>query len=212
MIKNVIFDIGRVMIEFNWEEFLCGLFDPETAKIVSDAMWGTAAWDELDRNVLPMEDVIKLFIANAPDCEPQICEAMRRLGDCAKMMPHAIGWVEELKARGYRVFYLSNYFWNSQSIWTAACSRGRKSSSSPIRQSICGCSNAMTSKRRSASLSTTARRISKRQMRSGSMPCSLNPMRSSIRRSWTYWQIGQNNASGFVQTAEIRLLIRKIPP
>ena len=75
MIKNVIFDIGRVMIEFNWEEFLCGLFDPETAKIVSDAMWGTAAWDELDRNVLPMEDVIKLFIANAPDCEPQICEA-----------------------------------------------------------------------------------------------------------------------------------------
>ena len=110
MIKNVIFDIGRVMIEFNWEKFLCGLFDPETAKIVSDAMWGTAAWDELDRNVLPMEDVIKLFIANAPDCEPQICEAMRRLGDCAKMMPYAIGWVEELKARGYRVFYLSNYF------------------------------------------------------------------------------------------------------
>ena len=110
MIKNVIFDIGRVMIEFNWEEFLCGLFDPETAKTVSDAMWGTAAWDELDRNVLPMEDVIKLFIANAPDYAPQIREAMRRLGDCAKMMLYAIGWVEELKAQGYRVFYLSNYF------------------------------------------------------------------------------------------------------
>ncbi len=110
MIRNVIFDIGRVMIEFNWEEFLCGLFDPETAKTVSDAMWGTAAWDELDRNVLPMEDVISLFIANAPDYAPQIREAMRRLGDCANMMPYAIDWVEELKANGYRVYYLSNYF------------------------------------------------------------------------------------------------------
>lgn len=110
MIQNVIFDIGRVMIEFNWESFLCGLFDPETAKIVSDAMWGTAAWDELDRNVLPMEDVIALFIANAPDYEPQIREAMRRLGDCANMMPYAVSWVEELKAKGFRVYYLSNYF------------------------------------------------------------------------------------------------------
>lgn len=110
MIRNVIFDIGRVMIEFNWEEFLCGMFDPATAKIVSDATWGTAAWDELDRNVLPMEDVIALLIANAPDYEMQIREAMRQLGDCAKMMPYAISWVEELKALGCHVYYLSNYF------------------------------------------------------------------------------------------------------
>lgn len=110
MIKNVIFDIGRVMIEFDWEQYLAGLFDAETAKIVSDAMWGTPAWNELDRNVLPMHEIIDLFIANAPDYAAQIREAMQKIGGCPRMMPYAIPWVEELKARGYRVFYLSNYF------------------------------------------------------------------------------------------------------
>ena len=109
MIRNVIFDIGRVMIEFNWEEFLCKLFDPETAKTVSDAMWGTPAWNELDRNVLPMEEVEALFIANAPDCAEQIREAIRRMGECPEMMPYAVSWSEELRAKNLRVFFLSNY-------------------------------------------------------------------------------------------------------
>ena len=110
MIKNVIFDIGRVMIGFDWEQFLCSMFDPETAKIVSDAMWGTAAWNELDRNVLPTEEVLDLFVANAPDYAAQIREAFYKVGACPYMMPYAIPWVEELKALGFRVYYLSNYF------------------------------------------------------------------------------------------------------
>ncbi len=110
MIKNVVFDIGRVMIEFDWEQYLCGLFGAQTAKIVSDAMWGTDAWNELDRNVLSMDAVLALFIANAPDYALQIREAMRRIGGCPKMMPYAVEWVKELKAKGYQVYYLSNYF------------------------------------------------------------------------------------------------------
>ena len=110
MIKNVIFDIGRVMIEFEWEAFLCKLFDPETAKIVSDAMWGMPAWDELDRNVRPFDEVTALFIANAPDYADQIREAIRRMEECPRMMPYAVSWADELKAKGYGVYYLSNYF------------------------------------------------------------------------------------------------------
>lgn len=110
MIKNVIFDIGRVLIEFEWEQYLRGLFDAQTAKIVSDAMWGTEAWNELDRNVLSMDEVMALFIANAPDYAEQIREAVRKMGGCAGMKPYAIDWVKELKSKGYRVYYLSNYF------------------------------------------------------------------------------------------------------
>ena len=57
MIRNVIFDVGNVLIEFDWQKFLRNLFDEETAKAVSPAMWGTAAWDEMDRGV----DCHKLF-------------------------------------------------------------------------------------------------------------------------------------------------------
>ena len=114
MIRNVIFDVGNVLIEFDWHKFLRTLFDEETAQNVSPAMWGTPAWDELDRGVLSMEEVTALFIANAPDYEPQIREALDRIGECPSVKPYTIAWIRELKAQGFRVYYLSNYF---QTIW-----------------------------------------------------------------------------------------------
>ena len=109
MIRNVIFDVGNVLIEFDWQKFLRNLFDEETAKAVSPAMWGTAAWDEMDRGVLSMDEVTALFIANAPDYEPQIREALDRVSECASVKPYTIGWIRELKAKGFHVYYLSNY-------------------------------------------------------------------------------------------------------
>lgn len=114
MIRNVIFDVGNVLIEFDWHKFLRNLFDEETAKVVSPAMWGTPAWDELDRGVLSMDEVTALFIANAPDYEPQIREALDRVSECASVKPYTIAWIRELKAQGFHVYYLSNYF---QRIW-----------------------------------------------------------------------------------------------
>ncbi|MBP0968271.1 MAG: HAD family phosphatase, partial [Oscillospiraceae bacterium] len=114
MIRNVIFDVGNVLIEFDWHKFLRTLFDEETAQNVSPAMWGTPAWDELDRGVLSMEEVTALFIANAPNYEPQIREALDRIGECPSVKPYTIAWIRELKAQGFRVYYLSNYF---QTIW-----------------------------------------------------------------------------------------------
>ena len=114
MIRNVIFDVGNVLIEFDWHKFLRTLFDEETAQAVSPAMWGTAAWDELDRGVLSMDEVTALFIANAPDYEPQIREALDRIGECPSVKPYTIAWIRELKSKGFHVYYLSNYF---QTIW-----------------------------------------------------------------------------------------------
>ena len=114
MIRNVIFDVGNVLIEFDWQKFLRRLFDGETAKIVSPAMWGTAAWDEMDRGVLSMDEVTALFIANAPDYAPQIREALDRIGECPAVKPYTIPWIRELKQQGYRVYYLSNYF---RTLW-----------------------------------------------------------------------------------------------
>ena len=114
MIRNVIFDVGNVLIEFDWQKFLRNLFDDETAKAVSPAMWGTAAWDEMDRGVLSMDEVTALFIANAPDYEPQIREALDRIGECPVVKPYTIPWIRDLKAQGYHVYYLSNYF---QTLW-----------------------------------------------------------------------------------------------
>lgn len=110
MIKNVIFDIGRVLISFEWDSYVRKLFDEETALQVTDAMWNRGVWNELDRGVLPVERVMDIFGCYAPDCREEIKTAFYNVGDACARMPYAIPWIKELKEKGYKVFYLSNYF------------------------------------------------------------------------------------------------------
>lgn len=109
MIKNVILDIGRVLIGFEWMEYIHKLFDDETAQKVTDALWKTHYWWELDRAVLSVEEILELFYSAGPDVKDEIKEAFDRVGECMTRFEYAIPWIEELKERGYRVFYLSNY-------------------------------------------------------------------------------------------------------
>lgn len=110
MIKAVIFDIGAVLIEFDFMGYLRGMYDEQTAQIVFDAMWGTEAWHELDRGAYPLEQVLQMFTDNAPAYAAQIRQAFFRVGECPRRQPYAIPWVDALKAKGYQVCFLSNYF------------------------------------------------------------------------------------------------------
>ena len=109
MIRNVIFDIGRVLIGFEWWDYIRRLFDEETAQKVTDALWRTHHWWELDRAVLSGEEILELFYSAGPDVKEEIKEAFDRIGECMSRCEYSIPWIEGLKERGYRVYYLSNY-------------------------------------------------------------------------------------------------------
>ena len=109
MIKNIIFDIGRVLIEFEWMDYIRKLFDEETAKRVTDAIWKKGHWWELDRAVWSEEEILELFYSEEPDLRDEIKEAFDRVGECMLRCDYAIPWIEEMKERGFSVYYLSNY-------------------------------------------------------------------------------------------------------
>ena len=109
MIKNVIFDIGRVLIGFEWMDYIHRLFDEETADKVTKALWHTHYWWELDRAVLSEEEILEMFYSAGPDVKEEIKEAFDRIGECMSRCEYAIPWIEEMKERGYKVYYLSNY-------------------------------------------------------------------------------------------------------
>ena len=107
---DIIFDIGKVLIDFDFQEFVERYVDAEKADRVTKAMWGNPEWVELDRGVLPVEEILKKFIAQAPDCEWEIRRVFSQLGNIPKLRPTTIPMIDELKKRGHRVFYLSNFF------------------------------------------------------------------------------------------------------
>lgn len=110
MIKNIIFDIGNVLVGFEPEEYLKSFhFSPEKEKVIRKALFGTYAWNEYDRGALSMEEIEKLFTSNAPQYKDDVLRVFRGAHVCITRRDYAIPWIQELKAKGFRIYYLSNY-------------------------------------------------------------------------------------------------------
>ena len=108
MITTVVFDIGMVLIGFDWERYMRELFDEETALHVTRAMFGGSAWKELDRGVMEVEEIVGLFHEREPGYEDEIDEAFARVGECVERREWVIPLIDSVRERGYRVLFLSN--------------------------------------------------------------------------------------------------------
>lgn len=110
MIKNVIFDIGKVLVDFNWDDFMQKIFDGNNDLIgkLAEAVWGDSRWDKLDWGA-ELEDVIMSMVNHDPEHETELRYMFSRIGECVGRREYAIPWIEELKSRGKKVYYLSNY-------------------------------------------------------------------------------------------------------
>jgi len=110
MIKNIIFDIGNVLAGFAWKEYYGKFgYEAEVFERLAKATTLSTAWAEFDRGVLSDEEVFQLFIANDPQIEPYIRETLTRVPGLVSTFDYAIPWVKELKEKGYKVYYLSNF-------------------------------------------------------------------------------------------------------
>ncbi|MCI8430745.1 MAG: HAD family phosphatase [Lachnospiraceae bacterium] len=110
MIRNIIFDIGNVLIDFCWREHIRRKgFQGETAERIGKAMMQSPVWDELDRGVWTNEELLQGFIANDPELEKEIRIVFSDLGTLVKEKEGSSDWIRSLKADGYQVYYLSNY-------------------------------------------------------------------------------------------------------
>jgi len=110
MIKNIIFDIGGVLAGFNWPAYLHELFeDEELETAVDSAIWKSNLWNELNRNVLPEEEIFERMRDYDYKHRREIIKALTSLDKCITPVDYAIPWLKGLKAEGYRLYYLSNY-------------------------------------------------------------------------------------------------------
>lgn len=110
MIDTIIFDIGRVLLRFEWPEYLSGFsFDDKTYDAVARVVFASPNWNEFDRSAVTDQEVLSLFIREAPEYENEIRMVFENFPSCLKMFPYTLPWLTNLKERGYRLFYLSNY-------------------------------------------------------------------------------------------------------
>lgn len=110
MIKNVVFDVGKVLVDFDWQGFFKSLdFEPEVYEKVADATVRSKLWNEFDRGRMSDEEILQGFLEGAPDCEAQIMQFWNNIGNCIKCYDYTSSWIRDLQEKGYGVYLLSNY-------------------------------------------------------------------------------------------------------
>lgn len=110
MIKNIIFDVGKVLVEYDPVEYMKKRgYTGEEQKIILEAVFQNPLWLVADRGPIETEELIEGFVANAPEHEELIRDAYGHAEDTIWEMSYTMEWIEELKNRGYRLYVLSNY-------------------------------------------------------------------------------------------------------
>lgn len=110
MIDTIIFDVGRVLVNWDYESYLKRFaFGPEKTKAITAATFEIPYWRQFDRGILTPEEIVKGFCSLAPEYTEEIKEVFAHCEETITPLPYAESWVRSLKEKGYRLYILSNY-------------------------------------------------------------------------------------------------------
>jgi len=110
MYKNIVFDVGKVLLSYKWADAatMAGVSEDE-AKELSQKLFEEYLWYELDLGIRPYFDIVEDFRKKYP----QYSEALLNYFTNVENMPIAREgvWAEvkRLKEKGYKLYILSNY-------------------------------------------------------------------------------------------------------
>ncbi|MBQ1311614.1 MAG: HAD family phosphatase [Blautia sp.] len=110
MIKNVIFDVGNVLLSYDWEDYLASFgFSQEVYEKIADATFRSQTWVQRDKGDFDEETYRREFVENAPEYEKEILEVIEGSWKCLSLKEYAVSWVKYLRSQGYHLYVLSNY-------------------------------------------------------------------------------------------------------
>ena len=110
MIRNVILDIGGVLIKWDpnkaFREF--GYSDEMIAKIKT-AMFAPEVWVEEDLSIKTPEELLVGFQERCPECAEEIQYFWEHFTVSVSSYPGNQEWIRELQEQGKKVYVLSNF-------------------------------------------------------------------------------------------------------
>lgn len=110
IIKNIVFDVGDVLVRFRWRELMQDLnFTEEEIEFLGKNMVQTEYWGQLDEGVHSCDEAPEHFSALYPQYTDQIHRFWDNLVDIVKQFPYSDSLIRSLKNQGYGVYLLSNY-------------------------------------------------------------------------------------------------------
>ena len=111
MYKNIIFDFGGVVVQFNPKDFLMDHFVNKRAEeIVYELTFGSQEWQDLDRGTITREEGNAAMLENAARVN-RVFEVQTVIDEWPTILrtkESTVHTMQKLKAAGYRLYYLTN--------------------------------------------------------------------------------------------------------
>lgn len=119
MIKNIVFDMGNVIIRFDPELFMVRLgLAEEDRKLLKRELFVSLEWSRMDRGSLTDEETAEIVCRRVPE---RLHDAVRRLvGMWDRPILPVEGMyelVKELRGMGYGIYLLSNASFRQHDYW-----------------------------------------------------------------------------------------------
>lgn len=109
-IKNVIFDLGNVLLKYNPEDYLSTLFSgEELVNRLHRVVFTSPEWFMLDRGVITQEQAVKRLVMQYPDLDQEIPLVFADWFSMLRPISSSVEVLRNLKRSGYKLYALSNF-------------------------------------------------------------------------------------------------------
>lgn len=109
MIKNIVFDIGNVLMSFHPNEYFTEVFqDEKRAKLICTKLFSHEAWLKYDQGIYVLDDLYKVYNSAYPNDIEDIDIVLRNWLHLLQPIHASIAFMKQMKNEGYQVYVLSN--------------------------------------------------------------------------------------------------------
>ena len=110
MINTIVFDLGKVLVDFKWEDIYRKYFnDEEFNKVAKATILHENIWKHLDKNDISYQEVMNKIKDLEPILFPKIELAIQEMYDTLIPYDYSYNWLKKLNDDGYNIYLLSNF-------------------------------------------------------------------------------------------------------
>lgn len=110
MVKNIIFDVGSVLIGYRWKEMcLEAGWEEEKANKIGRGFFLSPLWPDYDAGFITTEELIGSVAKEYPELEEDARWFIRAGRKMTVERPKIWALMKKLKEKGYGIYLLSNY-------------------------------------------------------------------------------------------------------
>ena len=120
MIRNMVFDMGNVLVVFDPNQFMDneGIYEPKDRQLVIRELFHNVEWAQMDLGVLTEETAEPLVMKRIPDrLKGQVQNLLHRWWAKRSTIEGMEELVKELKENGYNIYLLSNASVSQHIYW-----------------------------------------------------------------------------------------------